>query len=47
MKYWVGVTDNGWFDYLSRANVVKSTSGSHAGRSASLGYNYRQARLPH
>ena len=21
MKYWVGVTDNGWFEYLSRADV--------------------------
>ena len=21
MKYWVGVTDNGWFDFLSKANV--------------------------
>lgn len=21
MKYWIGVTDNGWFDYLSRAGV--------------------------
>ncbi|OQW88337.1 MAG: restriction endonuclease [Rhodoferax ferrireducens] len=21
MKYWAGVTDNGWFDFLSRANV--------------------------
>jgi putative restriction endonuclease len=21
MKYWVGVTDNGWFDYLSKARV--------------------------
>lgn len=21
MRFWIGVTDNGWFDYLSRANV--------------------------
>lgn len=37
MKYWVGVTDNGWFEFLSRAGVDEVNFWQPSGKAPFVG----------